>query len=168
MGIFKKLFGKKDSNGESPEFKVFLQASMEGLRLQTEAHRSTWHFGDQQRWDFSQDTGELVFTFPEKLVRAPAQVIGTFDGEATTWMWAWGNSSISESLAKDSLRVREYGKQHGIHRLTTASWPAQELDGWHMTALACRLYEANGAYRGPAGTTFVFFTFGKTKLTKRT
>jgi hypothetical protein len=34
-------------------------------------------------------------------------------------MWAWANSSIAASLARDSVRVREYGEQHKIRRLTT-------------------------------------------------
>jgi len=167
MSIFKKLFGQKDDAGESPEFKSFLDGSMEALRLQTAAHQGTWHFGEEVRWDFAQDTGELVFTFPKMMVRAPAQIIGSFDSRAATWMWAWANPSVSASLTRDAVRVREYGEKHRIRRLTTAQWPAAELDGWQMTALAGRLNESNGAYRGPAGSTFVFFTFEEVKLSKR-
>ena len=167
MSIFKKLFGKKDDDGETPEFKALLEGSMEGLRLQTEAHQGTWRLGKSERWDFSQHTAELVFTFPDMIVRAPAQIIGSFDSREGSWMWAWGNTSIADSLARDSVRVREYGKQHGIRRLTTAGWSGEEMDGWNMAALANRLCESNGVYRGPTGTTFVFFTFGKVQLTKK-
>jgi hypothetical protein len=168
MSIFNKLFGKKDGDGETPEFTALLEGSMEGLRLQTEAHQGTWRFGKSERWDFSQDSGELVFTFPDMVVRAPAQIIGSFDSREASWMWAWANSSLSGSLTRDSVRVREYGEQHHIRRLTTGTWPAEELDGWRMAALANRLCESNGVYRGPAGTTLVFFTFGPVQLTKRT
>ena len=168
MSILNKLFRKKDGDGETPEFKALLEGSMEGLRLQTEAHQGTWRLGKSERWDFSQDSGELVFTFPDMVVRAPAQIIGSFDGLEGSWMWAWANSSLSDSLTRDSVRVREYGEQHHIRRLTTGTWPADEADGWRMAALANRLCESNGVYRGPAGTTFVFFTFGQVQLTKRT
>ena len=168
MSIFKKLFGKKDGNGETSEFKAFIEGSMEGLRLQTEAHQGTWHLGKSERWDFSQDTAELIFTFPDMIVRAPAQIIGSFDSREGSWMWAWANSSIANSLTRDSVRVREYGEQHHIRRLTTPSWPGEEMDGWHMAALANRLSESNGVYRGPAGMTFVFFTFGQVQLSKKT
>ena len=63
---------------------------------------------------------------------------------------------------------RDYGEQHHIHRLTTPIWSGEEMDGWYMAALANRLCKTNGVYRGPAGTTFVFFTFGKVQLTKQT
>jgi hypothetical protein len=168
MSIFKNLFGPKDGDGETPEFKALLEGSMEGLRLQTAAHVGAWHLGKSERWDYSQDSGELVFTFPETVVSSPAQIIGSFDSQAGSWMWAWANSAVSEVLTRDSLRVREYGEQHRIRRLTTPTWPAGEMDGWNMAALANRLCESNGVYRGPAGTTFVFFTFGEVQLRKRT
>jgi len=168
MSIFKKLFGQKSDDGETPEFKALLEGSMEGLRIQTGSHQRVWRLGESERWDFSQDTGELVFTFPDMVVRAPAQIVGSFDSRAESWMWAWANSSISDSLTRDSIRVREYGEQHHIRRLTTGTWPAEEADGWRMAALTNRLCESNGVYRGPAGTTFVFFTFGQVQLTKRT
>jgi hypothetical protein len=41
-----------------------------------------------------------------------------------------------------------------------------EDDAWQMTALACKLANAQGAYRGPMGSTLVFLTFGEPKLTK--
>jgi hypothetical protein len=168
MSIFKKLFGQKDGDEETPEFKAMLEGSMEGLRLQTEAHQGTWRFGNSERWDYSQDTGELVFKFPDMVVRAPAQIIGSFDSREGSWMWGWANTSIAESLTRDSVRVRHYGEQHRIRRLTTPTWSGEEIAGWHMAALANRLCETNGVYRGPAGTTFVFFTFGEVQLTKKT
>lgn len=170
MSLIKKLFGgssERANDGEPPEFAALLEGSMEGLQLQTEAHQSTWQFGQEEQWNFDQDSGELVFTFSDKIAKAPAQIIGTFDGQTSTWMWAWANPSIAESLKTAAQRVLDYGKQHGIARLTTAKWTAEETDGWQMTALANRLCSSNGAYRGPAGTTLVFMTFGDIQLTNR-
>lgn len=165
MGFFNKLFSKKD-DGETPEFKAFLNASLEGLRLQTSAHQGTWHLGEEDRWDLSQNDGHLHFTFPAMTVSAPAQIIGSFDSKKCTWLWSWANPCIDSGLTRDAARLMEYGKQHGIRRLTTPEWAAEEMDGWRMAALACRLCESNGAYRGPAGTTFVFITFGEVQIKK--
>jgi hypothetical protein len=41
-----------------------------------------------------------VFTFPDKIVKAQAQIIGTFDSQANTWMWAWANHSIASLSRK--------------------------------------------------------------------
>ena len=170
MSFFKKLFGganNRDEKTDHPEFGELLAASMAGLKLLTSAHQNTWHFGEEESWDFSQDTGELVLTFPDKIVRAKAQIVGSYDSQAGTWMWSWANQSISENLTHDSIQVRQYGQEHCLRRLTEPSWSGEEIDGWQMTALACRLCESNGAYRGPAGETFVFFTFGEVQINKR-
>lgn len=167
MSFFKKLLGGDSTatnNGEPAEFATLLEGSMEGLRLQTEAHENTWQFGQEEQWNFNQDSSELVFTFADKIARAPAQIIGTFDGKTSTWLWAWANPSIDKPLKTAAHRVLDYGKQHSIARLTTAKWAAEEMDGWQMTALANRLCSSNGAYRGPAGTTLVFMTFGEIQL----
>lgn len=167
MSFFKKLFGSKSDTDESPEFKALLEGSLEGLRLQTAAHQNMWRFGQSERWDFTQDSGELIFTFPETTVRAPAQIIGSIDNTNKTWLWAWANPSITTALTQDSVQIRNYGQQNQIKRLTTASWPAEEMDGWQMAALANRLCKSNGVYRGPAGSAFVFFTFGQIQINKR-
>jgi hypothetical protein len=38
------------------------------------------------------------------------------------------------------------------------------MQAWEFTALACHLCDAQGAYRGPAGTALVFMTFGEVTL----
>lgn len=166
VNIFQKLFGKAENGGETPEFKAFLNASVAGLQLQTDAHQNIWGLGRSERWSLSMDAGELVFNFPNMVARTPAQIIGTYDSADGSWLWAWANPSIPESLTRDARKVQDYGVEHQIHRLTARKWKAGESDGWQMTALACRLCAANGAYRGPAGSTFVFITFGEVQLSK--
>jgi hypothetical protein len=81
-------------------------------------------------------------------------------------MWAWANPSIPDSLKIDSLKVKEYGETHQIDRLTTPEFAADEMEAWTLTALAAKLCESQGAYRGPAGRNAVFMTFGEVKLSK--
>src|SRR5262245_22658555 len=128
MGFLKKLLGRGDGAGDTPDFETFVAQSLEGLKVQTNGHRALWHLGDEQRWDIDQNLGKLVFTFAETTVTAPAQIIGSFDSRAGTWMWAWANSSVVDALKRDSLRVRAYGEQHGIAPLVTPTWRADEND----------------------------------------
>jgi len=118
--------------------------------------------------DIDQDTGDLVFSLADgtKAV-APAQIIGTFNSEDQTWLWAWANPSVDEKLRKDALKVRKYGEEHHIDRLTKRKWVGTEEEAWAMTALAVKLCGEQGAYRGPAGETYVFMTFGEVKLSKK-
>ena len=155
----------KSSNTETPEFQALLDKSMEELRAKTRGHQVGWGFGNADRWSLDMSRGDLLFTFGEGVVATcPAQIIGSLDSSDGSWLWAWANPSIPESLQHDSLRVREYGLQHQIARLTSAELPCTEEEAWRIAALACMLCQAQGVYRGPAGTAFVFITFGKVVL----
>jgi hypothetical protein len=45
-------------------------------------------------------------------------------------------------------------------------WEGSEDEAWSMTALAVKLCNEQGAYRGPAGQTMMFITFGEVQLSK--
>lgn len=127
-----------------------------------------WGIGKISRWDLSQETGELTFSFADGIKAvAPAQIIGTYNTEDHTWLWAWANPSVDEALKKDALKVRKYGEEHHVERLTTRKWEGTEEDAWAMTALAVKLCGEQGAYLGPAGETHVFIAFGEVKLSKK-
>jgi hypothetical protein len=154
--------------GESPEYDRLLEQATAELEAKTEGHR-LWGLGTEDDWNLEQDEGVLVLTRADGLeARAAAQIVGTFDSKAGTWMWAWANGSICPALAEHARRLQEYGKKHGVERLTSGSWPAQVSDCWAMTALAVKLGGAECAYRGPLGDTgtFVFMTFAEVALRK--
>ena len=115
------------------------------------------------------DEGIIVFTTP-KAIRptAPVQIIGTYNTEDGTWLWGWDHPSVAAPLAEHAKRLLAYGQEHNIPRLTTRTLNCSEEDCWKLTALACLLCEAQGGYRGPAGTATVFMTFGEVKLSKAT
>jgi hypothetical protein len=98
---------------------------------------------------------------------APAQIIGTYNTEDQTWLWAWANPSIDDKLKVDALKLRKYGEEHHIDKLTKRKWTGTEEDAWAMVALAVKLCEEQGAYRGPAGATHVFIAFGGVTLSKK-
>lgn len=156
-----------NGKGETPEFKTLLEKSMNDLRAKTMGHTG-WGFGKADQWSLDMSQGDLVFTFASGMVaRAPAQIIGSLDTSDGSWLWGWANPSIPDKLKRDSARIREYGQQHKIERLIAEEWQGSEEDAWQMAALACTLCEAQGVYRGPAGTALVFISFGSVVLSKK-
>jgi len=147
--------------GEAPDFESLLRSSMEELMTRTQAHQENWGFGGEEEWLLDQDQGQLTFKFPGRSTRAAIQIIGTFNTENGTWLWAWANPLIADHLKTDALGLKEYGQQWGIPRLTSPEWPAQESDCWYMAALACQLFGRQGAYRGPAADSHTLMVFGE-------
>lgn len=138
---------------------LFERAQQE-LKATTAFHIGSWHM-DTATWAVDLDIGRISFvTKTGTNVHAPVQVIGTRLKSDRTWLWAWDNPSIPSACAADARRVRAFGTRQGIAALTDAKIDASEADAWKYTALAAHLAAANGAYRGVAGKTEVFMTFG--------
>jgi hypothetical protein len=161
---------KQSDNNEHPpsqdEFDQLLAQSVEELQLKTEGH-TAWGLGKFEEWELDQDQGRLVFSNPDGTrAVAPAQIIGSFNTLDKSWLWAWDNPSVVDALKRDALKVKSYGEQHNIEKLTSSKWQGEESDAWAMAALAVKLCDAQGAYRGPAGDTLVFISFGKVEISK--
>ncbi len=168
MNWFKRLRGNKSEEATELDFATLMARGQTELQLKTQAHQGMWRFGEEEEWGFDQHVGLLQFTFADgRRAEAPAQIIGTYNSADGTWMWAWNNPSIADPLKRDSLRLKAYGQRHRIAKLTTPKWSGDEKDAWAMAGLALTLCEAQGAYRGPAGTTYVFFTFGEVRLSQQ-
>jgi hypothetical protein len=106
-------------------------------------------------------TRQLVFSDGgQRKVVADIQFVGSVSPDTETWLWAWNNDSVDPELCRALLTVRAYGEAHGFPHLVSSKWPAQEVDGWEMTAIAAFLLQAKGAYRsrGESGYTFMIMT----------
>jgi hypothetical protein len=152
------------SVSDPAEFAQLLAQSMEELRLKTTAHDGSWHIGDAA-WAVDQGERTIVFTTPQGIVAtAPVQIIGSFNSDDGSWLWAWDNASVVPELQTHASTVYHYGEARSIDRLTTPKFDSSMEEAWEFTALACKLNDAQGAYSGPAGAMRVFMTFGEVTL----
>lgn len=159
---------EQDQTTLPSDFATLQKRSLEELQLKTEAHKKAWGLDKILRWDFNQGSGQLEFSLPDGMKAiSPAQIIGTYNSEDHTWLWAWANSSIEEKLQVDARQLLKYGEDHHIDRLTKHKWVGTEEDAWAMAALAVKVCGKQGAYRGPAGATRVFMVFGEVTLTRK-
>jgi len=74
--------------------------------------------------------------------------------------------SIQEPLSKDVKAVYEFANEQNIECLQQRKVECSMEQAWEFTAIANRVCSRKGAYRGPAGTTFVFMTFGDFDIKK--
>jgi hypothetical protein len=156
-----------DPSSDSSDPTVFIQQSVEGLRTQTAVHAVTWHLGEEANWAADQDAGRIRFTFSDGTVaEGEFQIIGTYNTVDGTFLWGWDHPSVAEPLSKHASLAKEFGEKHGLANYTDRKVECSEDDAWEFAAVAARLANANGAYRGPAGTALVYMTFGAIKLRK--
>ena len=167
MSLFDRIFGgKKQKDAYPKELQTQIEMAMYALQALTAAHDGTWRLGEAA-WNVDQDQGTITFEPPNGMrVTAPVQIIGSYDTQDGTWLWSWNNPSIKEPLTADARNVQSLGQEKGYEVLTTPKLTCSEEQCWELTALACMMAGAQGAYRGPAGSVRVFMTFGQITLSK--
>ncbi len=160
MGLFDKVFGKKVAAEITPschdDYNKLLNECVAEVDRKNQNLADEYGFGSFERWDIDQEIGELVFSDGgvPKLV-CSVTMLGSLSDQSETWMWGWANRSLLEPLTRDTNAVREYGAQNGIEDLTVEKTAATEGEAWALSALACRILEGRGLYRGPTGNGFV-------------
>jgi len=100
------------------------------------------------------------------VIQAPVQIIGSFNIKESTWLWGWANSSIAAPLQADARRMKAHGAEQGYDILTTPKISCGQDAAWKLAALSCKVCGQQGVYRGPAGDTMIFMTFGTVTMQK--
>lgn len=163
--------GDRATNGMNEEemnIEQYIEGSVEALSLQTETHDATFGFRQAQDWAVDQDTGKVTWTFTDgKVVTADVQIIGSYNPADGTFLWGWDHPSVVSDLQEHAKLVKDFGLEHGIDEFTTQTISiSTEDEAWEFVAVANRLANANGGYRGDAGGPVVFMTFGEVTLSK--
>ena len=146
----------------------YFEKARNNLDVLTEAHESTWKLGEADRWDVDQEKGLITWSFDNGMtVTASCQIAGTYNTKDQTYLWAWENESILDALKEDAKSVLEFAQENEIDFLQEAQLGCTEEAAWDLAALTNLLCDKQGVYRGPAGPTLVFFTFGEVRISKK-
>jgi hypothetical protein len=111
-----------------------------------------------QRWDASQDTGELSFVLASGSTWAlRGQAIGSWSSDGDTWMWGWANPSVEPSFAAALARVRDGAKgRKGLAALRTGKFGARQPFAVELALHAAGAIGAQGVFPAPTGTGLLF------------
>ncbi|MFB7510367.1 DUF6882 domain-containing protein [Streptomyces broussonetiae] len=166
MGMSKRA-DKAESAGQAREradLSVLLLQGEDMIGRLARAHMS-WGLGSADRWDLDQTTGIITWTFPDKTATAPAQILGSFSPGSGSWVWAWANKSILPDMSRDARSFRDWAEANGHPALAQPEINADAQAASTLVALAVRVTEATGYYKGTGSSSSVIITFGPVTLT---
>jgi hypothetical protein len=148
---------ERNWNQDEPALKDLICDCFEYLEGVQKQFMDEFRVNDHDRWDWYQETGKLIFSHDGKpVVECDVDFVGTFSKNSETWQWAWANSSFLNNIKDQSRTLRALGEEESHLKLASALWPADEIDGWEMTAILAAKLEAIGAYRAPSDNGFVY------------
>jgi hypothetical protein len=100
------------------------------------------------RYDLSIEEQSLRFSVSERCeVVSEIEVIGSYSFVEGTWLWAWGNPWVADSLKQRARSVRQVGLERNWSRLANAEWEAEKLDAEQMVAVAAEITMAEAFWR---------------------
>ncbi len=151
------------------ELNDLIDESFAYLSAAQERFMKDFDVGKHERWDWYQETGKLVFSNNGvPTVEADIDFVGSLSTHSNTWMWAWANQSFLEGVKERSRMLRELGEANDYLPLASAIWPADQEDGWQMTAIMAKQLGAIGAYRTPSDSGFVYMVVRQARWLKPT
>ncbi|HWB06386.1 MAG TPA: hypothetical protein VG796_25405 [Verrucomicrobiales bacterium] len=149
-------------------FQDFIEEAGRYLKARIARAQETFGIGEYERFDRDLLTGRFWWSdagVPK--VEADLILVGSISTESNTWLWAWANPSLEGAELEDINRVRMFGEERGFTKLIEPKWPADEVDGWEMTAVAARLLEADSAYRCPSANGFLYVLHSNLRFVPR-
>jgi hypothetical protein len=145
---------------DTQQYKNLLKQSREYLLEQQEIITKKYGINDYLQMDFEQETGEMVFTLKGgKKVIMSFHVVGSISDRSNTWMWSWDNPYMLENVTEEMLKVKAFGADNGIEKLTSPKWQGSDDDGWEMTAIAAWVLKSKGAFSFLSDEMMVFVVF---------
>lgn len=145
----------------------FIDGAVREMRAKTDAHAKQWRLGKESGWNVDQDKGEIEFSFADgSVVRAPVQIVGTYNRADNVFQWAWGHASVVAGMRRHAEAARQWGVRNRQAKFASRAVPATQEEAFQFTAVAATLSGAKGVYRGQTGTAWVYMTFGELRQSK--
>jgi hypothetical protein len=142
------------------ELETLLREGRDMIDRTSRAHRERWGLGSAQRWVLDQDDGRIVWSFEDHIASAPAQILGSWNGKVSSFVWSWDNDSSQAPLRTTAEDVRAIGLEHGVGALSTSPLKLNEEQVRDLVAVAFRLAGCTGLYHHYDGVLATYITFG--------
>lgn len=145
----------------------FIDGAVRDMRAKTDAHAKQWRLGKESGWNVDQDAGEIEFRFADgRVLRAPVQIVGTWNRQEGVFQWAWGHASVVAGMRRHAENAKQWGERNRQAKYASRVIPATQEEAFQFTAVAATLSAAKGVYRGQTGTAWVYMTFGEVRQSK--
>ncbi|HEY4664884.1 MAG TPA: hypothetical protein VIG85_07850 [Comamonas sp.] len=108
------------------------------------------------RWDL--ERALLAFEAPLHEVIATVCLVGTSSEKEGSFVWSWANEAIPPQHGQALEVVHDFGREHQLSLLTTASIPGGRPVAMECLAIAARLQRAVGTFVDKQGDVSLYFS----------
>lgn len=107
-------------------------------------------------WDLQ--TASLVLQAPLHEVQGTVCLVGTSSESEGSFVWSWANANIPAQHGQALEVVHDFGREHQLALLTTASIPGGRPEATECLCIAARLQRAIGTFIDQQGDITLYFS----------
>lgn len=142
------------------ELETLLVQGRDLIDRSTRAHSDRWGLGTARSWALDQAQGRIVWSFEDHVASAPAQILGSWNAQVSSFVWPWDNDSIRPEMCVTAEQVRAFGLENDVPALTGSPLRLDEEQVRDLMALAFRLGGCTGLYHPYDGRLATYIAFG--------
>lgn len=169
--MFRRIFGQRGSKDAAPplppSYDELVARAFAHTQALMEVHAGPVGIAQATNWDVDLQAGSITWTLADRVIRAPAQLIATWNAADETFLWGWDHPSAPPGTAIAAARVKAHADAHGITPLQSAKAACSFDEGWQLAAIAVLAGDLQGVYRGQASeTAWAYIGFGPVTMSK--
>lgn len=167
--MFRRLFGKRGDKDAAPPlpttYDELVARAFAHTQALMEVQAGLIGIARATTWDVDLQEGTITWTLPDRIVRAPGQLIATWNAQDETFLWGWDHPSAPPGSAIAAAKVKAHADAHGITQLQTAKAGCSFEEGWQLASIAVLAGDLQGVYRGQASdTAWAYIGFGNVSM----
>lgn len=151
-------------------YDALLEAGFAHVQALQNVHEGTWKMSEAERYDVDLSAGQIYWTYPDKIVSAPAELLGTWSPQDGTFLWGWDHPSAPPGSAVSTAALKSHAVAHGITELQSSKTACDFDECWKLAAAAGLVGDLQGISRFEAspGGPWAYIGFGNITISPKT
>lgn len=139
------------------QFDKYLDYCYDKLETKQGELLQNYGIGSFEEYWYSQEDGILQFKSDgEVKLEFNVIFIGSWSSNSNTWMWSWGNKSMTDNARSQSASLKELQQVTGFDIFAKPFFECDEAMAHELTAFAVEHLNAKGMYISPDGKSHLF------------
>ena len=151
-------------------YDALLEAGFAHVQALQSVHEGTWKMSEADRYDVDLSAGQIYWAYADKIVSAPAELLGTWNPSDGTLLWGWDHPSAPPGSAVATAALKSHADAHGIAQLQSSKTRCDFEECWKLAAAAGLVGDLQGISRFEAspGGPWAYIGFGNVTISPKT
>lgn len=139
------------------ELDVFLKNCHKEIKEKQQYLSDTYHIKEYTTYSFSQPDSSLTLKKKDgKSITFDVKSIGSWNKEDSSWVWAWANENLSESIREEAKPLKELEKVTGFNIFSQGGFECEMAVARDLAFVGVHQLQAQGIYRIEVGESYLF------------